>query len=556
MLEYEDDEFVAVPKDSYKIAAGLNPDYDGSIPVRSTRSQNNGETSLFVGNLPFEFTDEQLQSLFFKYGTIKNSFIVTRKMKSEEDRMVSKGCGYVVFSNSDDAAKAMTELNEHEIGGRKIYVSIAKDSHKKHSVKKESKQPTAPSYTVYGLMVLVENLPDDITAKYLFKRWKRIDGFHKLIHPCPEPKAARVIFKTYDSAKNGVLKLNDHIIKGSKVTAKLFGSKANRLIVRNLPFDCSEEDIKTHFSSIGSVKEITFPKQVTGSSRGFAFIWYSSIFDSLKAVEKLNFSELKGRKIAVDWAASKTDYTKKENESDTKSKPSSIDKDEVSNSGQDVDDHESSDVEDPAAESDVMDVESNSDDEPEEDAEKEIDEAIRKEKIRNGSKDIQEGRTVFIRHIPLDANENDLRKAFSRFGKILKVSLVYKKIDDESKIGTGSGFVQFESKYYLFFIFAFLSFSYSLPYRESVDSAIAAARVSLDGRTRAKSSKIRTSSFAQALACEGVGGIWIGGKFLDVSRAISRDNAVKVVHDRENADKEDKRNLYLAKEGRKFNFHV
>jgi RNA recognition motif-containing protein len=75
---------------------------------------------LYVGNLPFSTTSEQLKEIFIPYGPIQEVEIVTFK-----DTGRSKGFGFVTFSDESNAEKAKQEMNNKEVQGRKIFVNDA-----------------------------------------------------------------------------------------------------------------------------------------------------------------------------------------------------------------------------------------------------------------------------------------------------------------------------------------------------------------------------------------------------------------------------------------------
>jgi RNA recognition motif-containing protein len=76
---------------------------------------------LFVGNLPWSVDDDKLKSLFEKYGEIEDFTVITDKFSRR-----SKGFGFVTFANDENAKKAISEMNEKEVDGRKIVVNEAK----------------------------------------------------------------------------------------------------------------------------------------------------------------------------------------------------------------------------------------------------------------------------------------------------------------------------------------------------------------------------------------------------------------------------------------------
>ena len=77
---------------------------------------------IFVGNLSFSTTSEDLQSLFSEIGTCESATVVT-----DRDSGRSRGFGFVEMSSASEAGKAIAELNGRDVGGRQINVSEARD---------------------------------------------------------------------------------------------------------------------------------------------------------------------------------------------------------------------------------------------------------------------------------------------------------------------------------------------------------------------------------------------------------------------------------------------
>ena len=74
---------------------------------------------LFVGNLPFSTTDEDLQNLFAGFGNVNSARVIVDRQTGR-----SRGFGFVEMEG-DHATRAMAELNDTDYGDRKIRVSEA-----------------------------------------------------------------------------------------------------------------------------------------------------------------------------------------------------------------------------------------------------------------------------------------------------------------------------------------------------------------------------------------------------------------------------------------------
>jgi len=79
------------------------------------------EKRLFVGNLPYSVDDRQLEEIFSKAGKVESAAVITQR---ETGR--SKGFGFVEMATAEEAKAAIEQLNDSEVDGRKIVVSIAR----------------------------------------------------------------------------------------------------------------------------------------------------------------------------------------------------------------------------------------------------------------------------------------------------------------------------------------------------------------------------------------------------------------------------------------------
>ena len=77
---------------------------------------------LFVGNLSFETTSQDLEALFAQAGTCESAAVITDRATGR-----SRGFGFVETSSSSEAQKAIADLNGHVLGGRPLNVSEARE---------------------------------------------------------------------------------------------------------------------------------------------------------------------------------------------------------------------------------------------------------------------------------------------------------------------------------------------------------------------------------------------------------------------------------------------
>ncbi|KAK7462881.1 RNA recognition motif-containing protein [Stygiomarasmius scandens] len=319
-------------------------------------------STLFVSNLPYTATSVDLQTLFSDIAPVRSAFVVT-----EHGTGISKGVGYVSFSIKEDAQSAYEKLSQEGISlaGRQLRIQWADNKPREKGEKvKEPKSataprpqhPKAPQNPLAIRTVVVSGLPSSVDSKVLWKKFRKYPGAEKVEWPVKSEEeeqkdTAHVLFDTAANAQNASNKLHAHVFKGSLLSAALkkrldnlqkpgastsakskiqkgkatpnTPSHASRLIVRNIPFNTTEQDLRAIFLPYGPLYSIHIPlekakdddsevkeeemdvdegtssprspkKAVKPRTRGFAFVWMMSKKDAEKAIEGCNGTVIRG----------------------------------------------------------------------------------------------------------------------------------------------------------------------------------------------------------------------------------------------------------------------
>ena len=75
--------------------------------------------NIYVGNISWGMTDQDLENLFAEHGTVTSAKIIT-------DRMTNRSRGFGFVEMSDGAENAIAALNDFEVEGRKLVVNESK----------------------------------------------------------------------------------------------------------------------------------------------------------------------------------------------------------------------------------------------------------------------------------------------------------------------------------------------------------------------------------------------------------------------------------------------
>ncbi|KAH8369605.1 hypothetical protein KR093_000273 [Drosophila rubida] len=291
--------------------------------------------------------------------------------------------------------------------------------------------------------------------------------------------------------------------------------KRARLIVRNISYKSTDDALREHFGQWGTLEDVHILKRGDGKLVGCAFVQYETINQATKAIMMANGKELLGRKVFVDWAIGKDEYAAKHPKDEPVEKKPKVEIKEESDNENGVKSEdenaaaedaigEESEEDDEEGDEDDGDEEEDEDEEGDEDEDEDEDKKDIKSDIANVerekhiSNDVQQGCTVFIKNVPFDAEDNELRKVCRKFGLVQYAIINRESVSGHSK---GTAFVKFKAK-------------------ESADLCLQAG-------TEFK----------------------LNDDVLDPHPALSRDE-IKSKHSEKTKDEsKDSRNLYLAREG-------
>ena len=76
---------------------------------------------LFVGGIAFSTTSDRLREMFEQSGTVVSATVVTDQATGQ-----SRGFGFVEMSTSEEATKAVQDINGRELDGRSLKVEVSK----------------------------------------------------------------------------------------------------------------------------------------------------------------------------------------------------------------------------------------------------------------------------------------------------------------------------------------------------------------------------------------------------------------------------------------------
>lgn len=231
-----------------------------------------------------------------------------------------------------------------------------------------------------------------------------------------------------------------------------------RVIVRNLPFEMTDDQLKQEFSPFGQVQEVMIAKKPNGLMKGFGFVNFTKVMSAIKAIKEMNGKELKCgrfcRTIAVDFAQSKKKYEehvyaidKGDSASRKPSEQSTSDDSVVAVSANDQNmdssDESADDAEDQTPDENDQSEEVDDVEMKEENLKIKVNDGGKMPYVRKESNDVEEGRTVFVRNLTFDTTADNLKEMMSSFGELEYCLLCVDKLTEHPK---GTAFIKFKTQ--------------------------------------------------------------------------------------------------------------
>ncbi|CAA0160714.1 RNA recognition motif domain [Arabidopsis suecica] len=305
------------------------------------------EHKLFVGMLPKNVSEAEVQSLFSEYGTIKDLQILRGSLQT------SKGCLFLKYESKEQAVAAMEALNgRHIMEGANVplivkWADTEKERQARRLLKVQShvsrldpQNPSmfgalpmsyVPPYNGYGYHVpgtygymlppiqtqhafhnvispnqgnsralqgtaLTESVPPRLAPRRNFPTALGNYGYHGLQYPMAFPRGMIPPRLPLTTVSPGISN-NGTSIPSSLQTE---GPAGANLFIYNIPREFEDQELAATFQPFGKVLSAkVFVDKATGISKCFGFISYESQAAAQNAINTMNGCQLSGKKLKV-----------------------------------------------------------------------------------------------------------------------------------------------------------------------------------------------------------------------------------------------------------------
>eukprot|EP00956_Cyclotella_meneghiniana_P021203 scaffold38243_cov75-Cyclotella_meneghiniana.AAC.9 len=295
---------------------------EGDLKVSSTQPLATLEDRLFVRNLPFTTTEEELHETFSQFGTVLTVHIPV------DDSKRNKGYAFVTFQSKHDAKTAMETMDGEDFQGRLIHILPARPSSDQ-----TGDDGTNANMTYKEKQALARQKEAEASMKSWSASFMRGDAVvDNLSDRLGVSKGDVLNVKDGISSGNAAVRLalgETHIISENiaffeshgvdistlersgadkQNNAQLPKRSTHMIIVKNLPYDTTVEDLTRTFHAIGgdTPKRILLPPSKTA-----ALVDYSHATDARRAFRRLSYKKFKHVPLYLEWAPMMTESQSK-----------------------------------------------------------------------------------------------------------------------------------------------------------------------------------------------------------------------------------------------------
>lgn len=312
---------------AYFAANGVNLD--------SFKLKPRSDDVILVKNLDANTKSQEIRSLFEEHGRVLRVLISPTGV-----------IAIVQFASPSDGKRAFGKLAYRRFGSSQLFLEkaprdiffdsgpvhgedvaaqpLAVDKVSAADLLEENTKESSPDATLF-----IKNLNFETNTNALAESFQHLEGFKSaLVKTKKDIKRPGqtlsmgfgfLSFENSDMATAAAKVMDGHVLMGHKLHIRashrgvdaaeerrkkeeVANKATSTLIVKNLPFQANKREIKALFSAYSQIKAVRMPKKFNHSTRGFAFVDFSSGKDAASALQALEGTHLLGRRLVLQYA--------------------------------------------------------------------------------------------------------------------------------------------------------------------------------------------------------------------------------------------------------------
>lgn len=312
------------------------------VDLDAFKRKERGDTAILVKNFPYGMTLEELRKMFEAFGQVLRvlmppigTIAIVEFAEPSHARAAFASLAYRRFQDSVlFLEKAPKNLFTTPSSNATIVPSdreVGRSGKEKLStsdlLEKESAVETLDTATLF-----VRNLNFTTTSDVLTEAFQPLDGFISArVKTKTDPKKPGQVlsmgfgfleFRSKAQAQAALTAMDGHVLEDHKLlikashkgldaaeekkredNAKKQAGKRTKIIIKNLPFQATKQDIRSLFGAYGQLRSVRVPKRFDHTTRGFAFANFITAREAENALEALKDTHLLGRRLVIEFAA-------------------------------------------------------------------------------------------------------------------------------------------------------------------------------------------------------------------------------------------------------------
>ncbi|KAK6268371.1 hypothetical protein QUC31_012531 [Theobroma cacao] len=285
----------------------IDPDNPSSV-LKDDRDEVLQSGRLFVRNLPYTATEDELTEFFNKFGDVSQVHLVIDK-----DTKRSKGIAYVLYKVPECSVRALEELDKSSFQGRLLHVMAAKlkkptgkqetdasqgskTFKQKREEERKASEASGDTRAWNSLFMRPDTVVENIARKYGVSKSELLDREADDLAVRIALGETQVITETKKALANAGVNISslEEVAAG-----KTDGMKRSNhiLLVKNLPYGSSDDELAKMFGKFGSLDKIILPPTKT-----LALVIFLEPAEARAAFKGLAYKRYKDAPLYLEWA--------------------------------------------------------------------------------------------------------------------------------------------------------------------------------------------------------------------------------------------------------------
>ncbi|KAL2063310.1 hypothetical protein VTL71DRAFT_5115 [Oculimacula yallundae] len=312
------------------------------VDLEAFKRKERGDTAILVKNFPYGMSLEELRKMFEPFGQVLRvlmppigTIAIVELAEPSHARAAFASLAYRRFQDSvlflEKAPKNLfTTPSSNAVvvpSDREVDKSGKEKLSASDLLERESAVETLDTSTLF-----VRNLNFTTTSDILTEAFQPLDGFISArVKTKTDPKKPGQVlsmgfgfleFRSKAQAQAALAAMDGYVLEDHKLlikashkgldaaeekrkedNAKKQAGKRTKIIIKNLPFQATKQDVRALFGAYGQLRSVRVPKKFDHTTRGFAFANFITAREAENALEALKDTHLLGRRLVIEFAA-------------------------------------------------------------------------------------------------------------------------------------------------------------------------------------------------------------------------------------------------------------